>query len=220
MKQNEIFAFLKTLPLFQNTDDTLLEGTLNGPHCRIQQVKNGERIGSDDAHELVILLKGYAKIRSTDGERSVILRTPGPGDVLGAAALFLPQAMPLSRIQAVGEATALLMRDTAVRQLMAKDAAFLDAYLAFLAQKVHFLNQKIRCFTAGSAERRLALWLYGEGSEQILLPVSVSALADTLDIGRASLYRALDKLEADGLITRDGRMIQVISRDTILRKYQ
>ena len=40
-----------------------------------------------------------------------------------------------------------------------------------------------------------------------------------LDIGRASLYRALDKLEAEGFIRRAGREITVVSQDAILQKY-
>ena len=71
-----------------------------------------------------------------------------------------------------------------------------------------------------SAERRLALWLISEESNTVTLPASLSAFSDMLDIGRASLYRALDKLEGEGLIRREGRKITVISQDEILKKYQ
>jgi CRP-like cAMP-binding protein len=89
-----------------------------------------------------------------------------------------------------------------------------------LAGRVRFLNRKIQCFTAGSAERRLALWLLSEEEEVITLPSSLTTLSDMLDIGRASLYRALDKLENSGLISREGRNIALLSPDEILKKYQ
>ena len=92
--------------------------------------------------------------------------------------------------------------------------------LSFLAGRVCFLNRKIQCFTAGSAERRLALWLLSEEEEVITLPSSLTTLSDMLDIGRASLYRALDKLEGDGLIRRNGREITLLSQENILKKYQ
>jgi DNA-binding FadR family transcriptional regulator len=47
----------------------------------------------------------------------------------------------------------------------------------------------------------------------------MSALSEMLDVGRASLYRALAKLEGDSLILRDGKTITVLDRDAMLSKY-
>ncbi len=220
MQEFEILPFLKETPLFAEADVVLLAEALASPDCYVQAAASGERIGGSEQRALIIILEGRVQIRSTDGERNVILRTATRGEILGAASLFLKQAPPISHIEALGNCRALFMSASAVRELLQKDSRFLDAFLAFLAGRVRFLNQKIRCFTAGSAERRLALWLIAEERETLTLPNSLSALADTLDIGRASLYRALDKLEQEGLIRRNGREIHVISQDEILRKYQ
>ena len=107
-----------------------------------------------------------------------------------------------------------------MRELLAQDEGFRDAYLVLLSDRVRFLNRKIQCFTAGSAERKLALWLISEDQKSIVLPSAIASLADMLDLGRASLYRALDKLEDEGLISRSGRTITVISQERILQKYQ
>ena len=220
MKESEILTFLKKTPLFAEAVATLLSEALRSPDCCIQTASSGERIGESAQRTLIVILDGRVQIRSTDGERNVILRTAIKGEILGAASLFLKQAPPISYIEALGSCRALLMSADTVRELLQRDAKFLDAFLSFLAGRVRFLNQKIRCFTAGSAERRLALWLIAEERETLTLPNSLSSLAETLDIGRASLYRALDKLVEDGLIRRNGREIQVISQDEILRKYQ
>ena len=108
----------------------------------------------------------------------------------------------------------------AVRAMLGESPAFMDAYLQFLAERVYFLNGKIRAFTAGSAERRLALWLAEHPEKQPFPTGSLTALAKTLDIGRASLYRALDKLENEGAILRDGRRITVLAADNLLKQYQ
>ena len=220
MEYTQILDFLKRLPLFSTASETTLTSALCSRGARIQTAEVGEKIEIRGQKHLGILLSGRAQIRSTDGERTVILRSIRAGEVFGAASLFLKQAPPLSRIEALESSKVLFFDLDAVRTMMREDDAFLDAYLTFLAGKVQFLNQKIRCFTAGSAERRVALWLTTEEQERILLPDSLSALSDTLDIGRASLYRALDKLEADGLIQRHGREITLLSRDAILKKYQ
>ena len=113
----------------------------------------------------------------------------------------------------------LFLEHDAVRTLLGKDAAFLDAYLAFLADRVQFLNQKIRCFTAGSVERRLALWLAENAQNGPITASSLTGLAEILNVGRASLYRALEKLENDGLILRNGRELQIPNADELLKKY-
>ena len=220
MQAQQALHFLKEIPLFENADNALLSECLALPACSIQTAASGDRIENTEQRALIVILEGRVKIRSTDGERNVILRTAKQGEVLGAASLFLKQAPPLSTIEASGNCRVLFMQADAVRHLLQKDFRFLDDFLAFLAGRVRFLNQKIRCFTAGSAERRLALWLAGEESDTLTLPDSLTSLADTLDIGRASLYRALDKLEQDGYILRKGREIQLLSREEIFKKYQ
>ena len=218
MDQNKTTEFLTSLPLFKRCDKGTLTRVLGTCRCDTVDTPQGGEIVTDTP-SLGILLEGRAQIRSTDKE-GVILRTLKKGDVFGAASLFLQDAAPLSQIIARTPCTTLLLSRTAVCELMQRDGAFLDEYLAFLAGRVHFLNQKIRCYTAGSAERRLALWIAAEGKDTITLPGSLSALAKTLDIGRASLYRALDKLEETELITRNGRTITVPCVDTLLEIYQ
>ena len=219
MQKTEIRSFLQSIPLFSKADPTLLQ-EITEKNATLQTLSQGEHIGADGTPLLIILLEGRVKIFSADQEKNVILRTLEPGEVCGAASLFLDSPSPISRIEAAERSTVLLFDAHTVRELLNRDPRFLDAYLAFLAGRVQFLNRKIRCYTAGSAERRLALWLASEPHSTIRLPDSISALADTLDIGRASLYRSLDKFEAEGLITRRGREITVISQETLLRKHQ
>ena len=220
MKEEKILSVLKSIPLFSGTDTEQLQKLLHSPGCRVLCTTADSDVAQSNEKCLTVLLEGRVQIRSTDGERNVILRTPGPGEVLGAASLFLRDEHSLSRITALGKCTVMLIDLPTVLELLREDTHFLEAYLSFLAGRVQFLNQKIRCFTAGSAERRLALWLVSEGCDTLTLPVSVSALAETLDIGRASLYRALDKLQAEGLIRHEGRTITLLSREKILEIYQ
>lgn len=215
----QLIKKLSALPLFAKTPPATLGSWLEGLQSEIIEKRSGESIGNGE-RRLGLLLSGRARIHSADNGRNVILREMRAPTVFGAASLFCEGELPMSRIEAVTACTALLIGADDVRALMSADESFRDAYLAFLADRVRFLNRKILCFTAGSAERRLALWLCSEEGDTVTLPASLSSLADMLNLGRASLYRALDKLEGDGLITRDGRSITVISQDELLRKYQ
>lgn len=220
MERKDIIRVLQALPLFAHTPHDVLETVLQDDRARLQETPPHTRIDRCDTPELGILLSGKAQIRSADEEKTVILRTVSAGEIFDAALLFLDSTVPVSRIEAIERCQTLFLSAPLVRELMQLSPAFLDAYLALLAARVQFLNQKIRCFTAGSAERRLALFLAANGGEGATLTVSLTKLADILDIGRASLYRALDKLESEGLIRHDGRRITLVSLDALLKKYQ
>jgi CRP-like cAMP-binding protein len=216
----EYANILSSLPLFENTDSSVLVQWLTKHVQTPVEIKSGMDVDAGDQRRLGILLQGQLEIHSADNEKNVILRTLNAPAIFGAASLFCEGAAPFSHIVAKSGCTLLLISLEAVRALLAQDEGFRDAYLTFLSDRVRFLNRKIQCFTAGSAERKLALWLISEDQKSIVLPTALSSLAEMLDLGRASLYRALDKLESEGLISRSGRTITVISQEKILQKYQ
>lgn len=219
MTQNNILKFLRELPLFATASPIYLQNALESEHAHFVTLASAETLPPRYAEMLGVVLSGKLQILSADEERSVVLKHAIKGHVFGAASLFLENTAPVSRLVAQSTCSLLFLTREAVRTLLGADPAFLDAYLKFLAERVNFLNAKIRSFTAGSTERRLALWLSERIEEGKVSAPSLSTLADTLDIGRASLYRALDKLEAEGMITRNGREIAVPCVSALLKKY-
>ena len=216
----EYANILSSLPLFKNTKGTVLLQWLAEHVPTPVEMKNGEDVSTNVQRCLGILLQGQLEIHSADSEKNVILRTLSAPAVFGAASLFCQGEPPFSQIKAKSACSLLFVPLEAVQTLLGQDENFRYAYLTLLSDRVRFLNRKIQCFTAGSAERKLALWLISEDQKNIVLPSAISSLADMLDLGRASLYRALDKLEGEGLISRSGRTITVISQEKILEKYQ
>jgi CRP-like cAMP-binding protein len=102
-------------------------------------------------------------------------------------------------------------------------APTMASYVRFLTRRIQFLNRKIRYLTAGSAEQRLALYLLSEIPEEgvpVRLEISAVSLADLLDLGRASLYRAMDRLSEDGFLVRNGHEYRLLQRDKLLTHYQ
>lgn len=204
--------WLQSVPLFAGVDETALAAALAS--AKTETLAAGTVCDVSRAY-LGVLLTGSGQIRSADADRTVILRNLQQGDVFGAAALFAGEPTPLSRFVAAEKCACLYLPAEAVRALLAADATFLSRYLSFLAGRVCFLNRKIRSFTAGSAVRRVALWLAAEEHDAVTLPASLSDFADMLDIGRASLYRAFDTLEAQGLVRRSGRRIFILDREKL-----
>lgn len=162
-----------------------------------------------------IIASGSASVYSGNGKRRVLLRYLGTGELYGVASLFSSAPAPTCIVACAGCTVLMLTRD-AVRGMLHSDAAFLDAYLEFMSDRVLFLNRKITCVTGGNAERRLAVHLLSltdpgsTDATDITPDVNFTELSRQLDIGRASLYRAFDALEAANAVMRgDGHTIRV-----------
>ena len=85
------------------------------------------------------------------------------------------------------------------------------SYITFLSGRIQFLNRKIDSFTIGSAEAAVWRWLtsHGDGEGSVTVEGGFARLARELSIGRATLYRSLAQLEADGRIVKDGARIMI-----------
>ena len=150
----------------------------------------------------------------------MLIKTVSEGAIFGIANLYSENAAFPTRISAKKSCKVLFISPDDVRSLIENDPSVMRAFMAFLSEKIVYLNKKINSFTAGSAERRLTLFLADNAENDIYTSeTSLSALATMLDIGRASLYRALDKLELEGLIERKDRSIILKDRDLLLKKY-
>lgn len=174
---------------------------------------------------LCVLLAGQAKVLAgaPSTSHAALLRTMDAGAVFGVQCVFGDNAQAQSRILAQRDCRVLLIPASLWEQILALHAPTMANYVRFLTQRIQFLNRKIRYLTAGSAERRLALYLLSEIPEEnvpVRMDLSAVALADLLDLGRASLYRAMDRLTDDGFLIRDGREFRLLRRDALLTHYR
>ena len=215
---------LLSVPLFRGADEKKLRESVENSRFACRTYSSGEVIYSPDKEEkrLIIFRKGEASVYSADESRSVLLRTVSAGETVGVANLFSSEKF-VSRIIADKKCETLEITATDFKSLIENDNAILYNYISFLSNKICYLNKKIIYLTAGSAERRLALFLDAHASEvgedTFALPVPMNSLAEMLNLGRASLYRAADKLEADGFIKRNGKTVTLVSKEQMLTKY-
>ena len=188
----------------------------------VRDMMPGEELCSPARKEehVVVLLEGRAVISPADGGRQVRLRNVGQNALFGIATLFSADNAFPTRIYAATRCRVLFIEAEAFRTLIREDHAANEAFLRFLCDRVVYLNKKIEGFTAGSAERRLALYLAeNEIGGRFTVDGSYSALAQTLDIGRASLYRALDTLEKDGMLEKKEHTLYLKNKTAMLEKY-
>jgi hypothetical protein len=176
--------------------------------------EKGESIYSCHAFRraLGVMLQGEAQVwrAGEDGRRVVMNRLPA-GSVFGAAALFGECEAYVTEISALRRCAVLFVSQQQASDWMRGHYAIAENYIRFLSGRIRFLNQKIAEFTDGQTEDRLVRYFldHRSGDGRVILPGSLTELAQTLNIGRSSLYRSLDALTASGAVRREGRRIFV-----------
>lgn len=153
-----------------------------------------------------IILEGKATIISSDD--GVIIKKLQKNDIYGVAILF-DEPKYLTRVVADGKCSVLTLSKEFVLKCIEYSSKISLNYIEYLAKKISFLNSKIGSYTAKNAENKLYSYLLQLPREdnKIVLKTDFSAIAKMIGIGRASLYRAFEKLEKDGFIIKNNKEI-------------
>ena len=134
---------------------------------------------------------------------------------------FLLRDYFITRVIARSPCTALFLSRELVDELLMQDPRFARQYIAYLSDRIYFLNSKIDAFTGGSAESRLAAYLMDNLAQAdtaepcVHMRTSMNQLTQSLDIARASLYRAFEQLEEAGAIRREGRVVSILDQQKL-----
>ena len=208
-------------PIFFGVDSACALEIFERNGCCAVDFEDGDIILSqtESSRKAGIFLVGEASATTANASKNALLRFFKSGDFFGIANLFTNEIY-VSSIRAKKRCRVFFFSEEVIRELLEADKTFLYNYLGFLSSRICYLNRKIRYLTAGSAERRLALYLSSFEKETVELGASLSSLSELLDIGRASLYRAFDTLTADGYIKKDGRTIYLLNPDAMIQDYQ
>lgn len=198
--------------LFQNVDEFTVERMIQDERCEKLRYEKGTVI-FDEEHfirSLGIILSGEVRVEknTSDGKR-LKMSHMGPGCYFGAAAMFHERGKFLNVITAEKPTEVLYLSEELITWAMQRDPVITENYIRYLSDRIWFLNAKIAALTAGTAEQRLAVYLLEHGG----VSGSMTDLSQTLNVGRASLYRALDDMEAQGLIQKKGKSLEVMNEE-------
>jgi len=161
-----------------------------------------------------ILLSGGARIISGNGD--TLLRILKCGDVFGAASAFSIGETNRTKVISSGNSTVLIVPVCVIDKIIESDPTAAKRYIAFLSDRINFLNSRISALTAGDAVAKTAgfiLSLETDENGNAVISDSFTNVASRLNMGRASLYRTIDKFETDGLVKRNKDTITILNRD-------
>ncbi len=175
--------------------------------------KKGEIIYSTDSfsNSLGYILNGKAFAVNNNGQ-GVFMKMFEKGSCFGAAAVFGGGEKYVSTIIAKTDAKVLFIDEEDLKQIFKEHPRTAINYISFLSDKVRFLNKKLSVLSCHNAEDTVLNYLTSviDSDGYALIPKNMTLFSKTLGIGRATLYRSLERLAENGKILRENNKIKVI----------
>ncbi|MBQ7968646.1 MAG: Crp/Fnr family transcriptional regulator [Clostridia bacterium] len=212
MTKKEITEIFASSPLFTDSGSKTVEYA--SENCVITECAKGGKLfdNTKDKPSLCIILSGSAQVMGGTKSKPVILNTLSRGRVFGMASLFGGKCGSTA-VVAKEKCIYAIISQECVEILLGMDVGFAKNYISFLSEKIRFLNKKIAFFTSESTEKKVAGYLlslpYDESEKCVILDIKMAKLAQNLDIGRASLYRAFDSLTEQGFIEKTNNAVKI-----------
>jgi CRP-like cAMP-binding protein len=165
--------------------------------------------------EFCFLLRGAALVYR-DPEHRVLLRRIPSGGCYGAATLFSEGRHSPTEIVAASSGALLSITEDALRDCFIAHPTSALNYISFLSNRIVFLNERIQDFSAGSAEAKIAKLLLSYADDGGIAEIpNLRAAADSMNLGRASLYRVLSCFTERKWIQKDGKTISILQPDKL-----
>lgn len=205
--ENYIRDALQKCPLFYGCTPEETASLANACRAALISFETGESIPLKESEGggIGIVVKGKATVFSARDGRTILNRLE-VGSLFGVSSLYSHHSAE-TLVVADSKVEILIWKEVHLDPLWQNKKAR-ENLISFLTGRIRFLTERIASFTAPCAEKKLIRYLLQKAGEGGSLSVrSYSDLAKELSLGRASLYRALEKLEEENLILRNGKEV-------------
>lgn len=183
---------------------------------KIAEFKKDEAIFPEGEPLLGLLLSGNA-IAECSGSNNGSLKTFTTGEIFGAASVFCEDvASTFSKMKAASFCRVFFINRISIEKLIKSKPDRAIKYIKFLSNRVEFLNKRISTFTSNQAVNRLARYILDTEINGVCENISFVNIARSLDISRASFYRAKDELESLGAATFDAKKIKLLNKNVLM----
>ena len=206
--------FLLHMALFAGCLFETAEYALHSPGAKRAVYQKGDRVFYEQGGALGVLLSGKVCVGGRRDRHKLVLNEMYPGVVFGFSSLFEGEKHFETDICACRKSEVLWLEEALIEELLGLERRVGRNIIALQAEKIRFLNEKVLSFSSSDNEKKLLLYLEAlpaseEGRREV--PLGMSALSARLSMGRASLYRAFDRLEEENMIRREGKAVYILS---------
>jgi CRP/FNR family cyclic AMP-dependent transcriptional regulator len=171
-----------------------------------------------------LLLSGFAKVTTIEGDGEILLSIRRPGDIIGETGA-LGDRPRTATVTACGEATAAVVTKVEFTEFLRRHPDAALNMTAVIGERVRLANQRRADFHAYPAEIRLARLLVeiartcGRHTDEGLdlgIPLSQPELATMAGAAEATAQKAIRDLKDGNLIRTGYRRIVIVDLDALL----
>ena len=211
MKTSQRNALIAS-PLFRSVDPPLLGELIRKADGTVIDFTAGDEIllKENGKNRIGIVLNGALLVYSGKDEKALVNRLTASSPI-GISHLHYDGLTGI-RILA-NESSSILFFTEENAEILWENPVIRKNLISFMSDRIRFLNRRIASFTAPGSEGKLARYLSQNSDQNGKLTVnrSFTTLAKSLNLGRASLYRAMQTLTEDGAIEKNGKTLTILS---------
>lgn len=207
-------AFLKKIFLFRGTSDEEIDRLCDQVNFNLKSYSRGDKIYTPESYtsEIGFVYLGECEVRCCKSEGKTILNTIKVGDSFGILAALGKKEFP-TEIYAKRNSSVLFLSSEDLLHLINSSPKIALNVIDFLSDKVTFLNKKINTVTKGCVDKKLAAYLITSYYENEKAPfeVNLKKCSESINAGRASVYRSLESLKSKGYIQAENKIITILN---------
>lgn len=194
--------------LFDGLSKDDLNAVISSLPCAIHFNK-GEYIFTHTqfSQSLGIILSGEARVNvPSEQDEGAVMKRLQEGDIFGAAALF-DRDRYVTDIMAQKPCTVQFVPQKLLLEIFEKHPVTAINYIKALTSRIRFLNDRVGSLSGKDTLTKVRDYFAANADENgiVAIPKGMKELSKTLSIGRSSLYRAVEALESDGIIIKNGQ---------------
>jgi CRP/FNR family transcriptional regulator len=217
-------SYLKQTPIFSDLSDEELDGII--PHVVKRRLKRNTVIfhENDPAAAFYLVKTGRVKIyKAGPDDREQVLAILGDGQIFGDVPAFDGGPYPATAAT-MADSEIYLIRSEDFQELVRRYPEVALKIIRVLGQRLRQSMELVRDLSFKQVPHRLAGLLLKLGSEYggeteegllIDLPLSRQELADIVGTSRETITRELKKMEREGMLKVERRLITIIDLDRL-----
>ena len=191
-------------------------------NCEIKEFSHGEVIYTPSQYEKKIgfVLDGECIINRLKSDGSLVpLNTLKSGGSFGILAVLSDESEYPTQIISSKKSKILFIDKEDFLSVTKKYPQISMNVISFLTKKISFLNYKISMFTSDNIEQKLAYYILLEykKKQKTEFAFNCKKTAESLNVGRASLYRAINSLTESGCVLIENKKIHILDLNGLER---
>ena len=210
-------------PLFAGIAQEEVHRMLHGVHYQIKQFSTNDVIAchGDECNSLQIVVNGNVRGEMMDATGRVLkIEDIGAPRPLAIAFLFGQNNRYPVTITANENSTLLILPRESVIKLIQSSEVFLTNFMNVISNRAQFITDKLKSHSFQTLRAKLAdyfLELDRSNSGAFYLTKTHEELGEMFGVTRPSLSRTLRELHNEGLISADGKRIDIIDRIGLMK---